>query len=1277
MAYQNFTSLTQGTTSHTEVFPSITMFDASTFYNWEQDNIPLQQLKDRTDTLLRHAGFNESSRPTGATAVTYTLSSAENAEYGIYSDMNKILDLIPKKLTYKVLVEVCKYGALGTWDLANVVTEGDGQLEIRNRLFAKDSSSTVVAVSSSHVGAEGAVNTLCQVGNGSDTDLWTALTNVKSTRFNYGIYDATSWQTSGSRGFFQRGPDLVDETLNLSVWTEGVSAHAVANGVSGLPYAATNDLSIATLDPSPSSMSNRKTYLGTARGVDTTSHIATGSVYGNVYHGISIRGCRGDIKLTGLCVDGSNYGTGATLKHVRTHGIEIVDSEIILEDCAVMRCSKAGVYVKNSSVSIASGLVCYRNYEHDGGTVARTSNHDNYGVGLYAVNSEIFFASVDESTDALTLAAQPNDRRNLYNFTKNEIGILLESSKLHGGTLWTETNNLLPRTRGAGNDNVTSFLQTYGNKTGLKLEGSQITWLGIFDSFLNHNHGVEANNSTLNLTQFTVEDNGLTGFALDNSRLVYGYFGDKLGGDTNGHNGDSSVSYKRSYTCSRNGQNLILDNSSQVNPYKCDEVRKNLGCWGGAGANINGGAKSLLYDYMFAVGASKTITTATDTCDLPAIVVKNGSRAEFVGLACASKSQFSSIKGACVSVTDNSKVIFRGTSKARTSLTTVPQAAMAVDELSHNWQTAGVYSGRNSVVEFTGPTKLSRFGVPVLAEDGSTMLFGPPTIDGSETKVDVDRFNCSSIQTDSTNDAEQTSVEIHSTRAGLVVNKNSNIRIYHIGGWASDSNHLSNYSTDPLMNNNHPSQMDRQLSACTSAGYFRFFPNGFTSGMIGLESVKLAATPARHKRDVSLSQGISNPERRLIMSVGGMCVRAIGNSTVDVNGVNFKFEGDASSCSGVFYDYKGSHRLMGNHDPYLANGANWWSRTAPTTLASHEPGGYMMDSSAFNASGITKVRFNNGNAATLYNASSFMPEPNSEQNGYTDGALPSVVYPAYASNLMMWNIADTSRIHVANCKVNTLDPSSWCEANNAHGPRGKWANGVALDYYGAGGLATTYNPKLRVADLDRGFENYGIFRLLLGHRGHLKSLVEVSGGTLGANVISPGFQFGGAIDQINGAGYQTWSRHAMSLSGSDELLMSTGLEGASAVNAIGGFSGTEDVFGQGWAASATNHPAGIQGMINEYVDARGVTRRNVPGMPIPPLHMDWQGYMRNFLDESGANLFTNAKHASSKKVNALSIYHSTTNALGVGGEGRDADTADATYGVGCRSLNLFDLDRLL
>ena len=63
------------------------------------------------------------------------------------------------------------------------------------------------------------------------------------------------------------------------------------------------------------------------------------------------------------------------------------------------------------------------------------------------------------------------------------------------------------------------------------------------------------------------------------------------------------------------------------------------------------------------------------------------------------------------------------------------------------------------------------------------------------------------------------------------------------------------------------------------------------------------------------------------------------------------------------------------------------------------------------------------------------------------------------------------------------------------------------------------------------------------------------------------------------------------------------------------------------------------------------------------------------MDESAANVFANAKHAANKKVNAISIYRSTIE-TGRGGEGRDG-TSTSKFGTGLRSLNLFDLDRLL
>ena len=82
-----------------------------------------------------------------------------------------------------------------------------------------------------------------------------------------------------------------------------------------------------------------------------------------------------------------------------------------------------------------------------------------------------------------------------------------------------------------------------------------------------------------------------------------------------------------------------------------------------------------------------------------------------------------------------------------------------------------------------------------------------------------------------------------------------------------------------------------------------------------------------------------------------------------------------------------------------------------------------------------------------------------------------------------------------------------------------------------------------------------------------------------------------------------------------------------------------------------------------------------PHFPIPPIHMDWQGYLRNFLDESAAETFANAKHGASKMIKLCSIYRSHTLPL-LGGEGRDG-SGDYTYGHGVRSLTMFDLTKLI
>jgi hypothetical protein len=92
---------------------------------------------------------------------------------------------------------------------------------------------------------------------------------------------------------------------------------------------------------------------------------------------------------------------------------------------------------------------------------------------------------------------------------------------------------------------------------------------------------------------------------------------------------------------------------------------------------------------------------------------------------------------------------------------------------------------------------------------------------------------------------------------------------------------------------------------------------------------------------------------------------------------------------------------------------------------------------------------------------------------------------------------------------------------------------------------------------------------------------------------------------------------------------------------------------------------GVSGMIQDS------TNGTFPIVSVPVLNSDWQGYMRNYIDESAACLFANAKHAANEKVGFVSIYRSTTENTR-GGEGKDSPMSK-----GMRSTNLFDLDRIV
>ena len=300
------------------------------------------------------------------------------------------------------------------------------------------------------------------------------------------------------------------------------------------------------------------------------------------------------------------------------------------------------------------------------------------------------------------------------------------------------------------------------------------------------------------------------------------------------------------------------------------------------------------------------------------------------------------------------------------------------------------------------------------------------------------------------------------------------------------------------------------------------------------------------------------------------------------------------------------------------------------------------------------------------------------------------------SPIHIWNIADTSRIHASNLLINGLDPETACLGDSAaganslgyHGPGGKWWNGVSLDYFGQGGRRSTYGA------IGNQFANCGIFRLMLSTRGDLKGMYDVSTlsgnntGTQGwENTVLSGGSF---VDQINGQGYTHFTQNTRMLGTADNRSITN--TDSDMPGGVYQLSSCLRVFGWGHPSRVPNTGAAQMGAriagfsavqalsSNETCDDAYIYTNAAPAFPAPPLNMDWQGYMRNWVDWTAANVFQNAKHLAEDKVNGLSIYRSHRSSLG-GGEGREAGTGAAdgqvSYGKGVRSLNLFDFERLM
>ena len=1207
-----------------EALTDVQKYTASSFYNWEQDNIPIDDLETRTNTLADNIGL----QTTVVAGARLTLSATENALDGTFSSLGDIVARIPRILTYPLVVSLGTYGNLGHLNLEGITTKGEGKLEIINLNYAStvagDTYNTTVSSLEKGVGYSWDISSVdSSILEFNSRTLMTAITGAAT-------YSKADWNSS-IRAFGTQHLSTNNTFQEPMFFVSGINnfINDVDNYTfKGNIYDTTYDLTVSA-DANPREFnhstqepmrSNGSEYIAKPVSLDKISPVYA---YGNAFQSVTIKNCRGShIRLVGVCVDTSAVALGNSV------GFDIKNSQVILATCASFRNTKSGFSVNNSDVTIEGGITGYRNYGFRiAADRALPSNSDEFydtdesyildmsGNGFEGFNSTIKF-----DRDLSISNASGTSRLGKHGFvmaSNGANGWVFENCKISGGV----GGHTSIFEQGAGDEDyqTTQLVSAFNKGNGFKVDNSKVRYLGILRSQGNELNGIDILNSRVGVMGAVSEINGGIGLNIYASNFVYNIGASKyftgydqtIGGWENraGHS-HSTPAICTSWNAT---QNIRVGTNSSFSDSLIDNSGRRAGLVGG-----REGPSSYRAMASMNSKSSPNTLTATNLGNLPLVSVDDNSYARILGLSVLGDMvgkttaltgtvlyMPSPIKGRAVSVTNNSKVDLYGTSAFSTMISTYDKQDTA-ETLTSSWLKAALYAGQNSSLRISGPTKVANFGVAALAEDNSKISFGPA--------LSKDNYFDNSL--DPLDPSGHSQIEIQSTRACLVANNKSTLEMIRCGA-ESPSNSINVFDTSANSYLNH------------SGSFIQFYPNAYSEALRSTTGGKSDGMIYKNVLNVSgstvrTSEGMGLAGTRLnhdLVSTGGMCVRAVGGSQVIADQVDFQVHMPASDLSGAYYNLEGS----GNEGISIYAG----SETVTTAASSI------------------------GSSASHYGG----------------------------SKIFIWNIADTSRIIASNLTVNNLDPS----AAGFQGPAGRWGQATnhnesvgPLDYYGETGA---YN---RIRGLT-GIKNYGPFRLMVGVNSDLMTYAEAIDDDYAKTtpVYGDTRTLGGtAIHQINSQGYASPGLMASSLVGSDS-------RNHSYIEAVHGHFTTS---GQPIFGARGLDPSGITGadpngrhllanpMLGGYLVSSTFERISAfPNFPIPPIHMEWQGYLRNFLDESAAGTFANAKHGASKMVKLCSIFRSTTDG-NVGGEGRDSrgkfgagGDAHCTYGLGVRSLNMFDM----
>jgi len=936
------------------------------------------------------------------------------------------------------------------------------------------------------------------------------------------------------------------------------------------------------------SATNQATGAAILRGLIATSQNTGGSLYLNTCKKISIKNCDGPIFIRNFCVDGES-GVDAG----RDVGIEVTNSDVLLENCTASRCREAGFKFNNSKVVLSRSAFSYRNYKLD----TLTSRSNTPGIGFHAINSDVSVSSFLSGTAAQEAANpmagdfQASGDDVMVIASRNSIGFQLDNSRLVGGFARLFSTN----------ENSGGILSSELNTScGIKLTNSQVNLDGLIDVYGNDT-GIISNLSQVEFTNLCVEDHTNEGIVSKNSEF---FLKPMSTSPTNaGETGRKITDFNE------NGQHLVLKNQSTFDFEKVNHM-------------------PIRYGHISFSGSHGAIKYDANTAYLPAISIEDNSDAKFLHTKIVTNSTALPSYGLAARAVRNSSLTLFGTGSG-CSYVWGPDGAAIQRKI------AGLYASDNSEINLHGPTVIAQFGIDVLAENNSTINICPPKVKDSWA-YDASGFDLSS-------QGNHTSVELHSTRACLVVNKNSTLNMLDLGTYNSNwprtsiGNGIYNAGTDYSVSS-------FGTSSLIGSGSLQFYPNpndpaaasvpGTVAGTVGSIPSLPIFTEKYGMNTFMVNDTIINstPDftSRAAISLGGVCVRAVEDSVVNVTNVHFPNGNQNSPLDGIIYNASGTtcDRLMiwNIADTSRFNAAFCSvSGMYPSEAGYHGP-------SALWSSGVGGSHVG-GNREPVIASGALEGTPDTGRLSVLDsfGAGSSVwVVPSGVS--VNQNPAYFYPV-LKGTGINTIDLTGEVAARLSQA--GMNTSSLATYMYGAS-AAHTYN-------------NQGLFRIYWSPKSTAKFLQnDASGYDTGTS--APG-SFSGNV----GPAYQIFSQGYNCSAPLSAMLLEGGVNASSIYPSLLKLSASSVLI-------AKDNP-GVYDKLwtsgfyycNEFLE---------------------DNPQQCMLDESASDTFANSKNASlgsSSRPRKVTLYRSRSDSPN--NRGAEAYQGDHHYSVGYKSSNIFDLKR--